>query len=332
MKKSLTLVAFAALFTATSLAAQAPKYVLVEHFTNTRCSICASQNPGFYNRISIDANPKMHHISIHSMIPYTACVYYQANTVPQDARASFYGLQGTPSISINGAALTSAGSIDAATIANAYGAKTSPIAIQVAETTVGTTRTASLKIKTIGAKPTGTFKLYVAVVEKKTTYAAPNGEGTHYDVFRKFLTVSSGDDGTLAPTGSEVTASYGFPLDASWNAAETYVVAWIQNATTKEVLNSGSRFDPIFTATNEPSIDANVTISPNPTTGKMTVNIVGVTPQYLTVQNAVGQVVESVSLSKSTSYELNLSSLAAGIYFVKVKSSEGVAVKKVIKN
>ncbi|MDX1408772.1 MAG: hypothetical protein R3330_11580, partial [Saprospiraceae bacterium] len=29
----------------------APRYPLLEHFTNTPCSICGSQNPGFFNRL-----------------------------------------------------------------------------------------------------------------------------------------------------------------------------------------------------------------------------------------------------------------------------------------
>jgi hypothetical protein len=65
MKKRIAIAFFTFLLTS-EMWSQAPKYVLFEHFTNTRCGICGGTNPTFYNNISVTTNPKLHHISMHS--------------------------------------------------------------------------------------------------------------------------------------------------------------------------------------------------------------------------------------------------------------------------
>jgi hypothetical protein len=301
------------------------KYVLLEHFTNTLCGICAGTNPELFKAINVENNKNIHHVSIHSNIPYSTCKFYVANKTEQDARATFYGLPGTPRVSVNGAALINAANITAASI-TAAAAETSPLSVIVTETT-GTNRTATIKLKTVGTLPTGTHKLSVAIVEKKVDYAGPNGETVHHNVFRKWL---SNADVTLGALNAEVTSTLTYTLDPSWNANQIYVLALVQNNTSKAVLNSGTRFDAT-SATDEPSVDAHVSVSPNPTKEKVFFSFDKITPQYLTVSNAVGQLVERVNGLNSTGYELNMSSYPSGIYFIKLKSTEGVALKKVVK-
>jgi hypothetical protein len=327
MKKVLTL-ALGLMMAATSVFGQAKRYALVEHFTNTLCSSCASQNPSFFTAIQVETNKDLHHISYHWQVPYVNCAYYQANTAPQDARASYYTIPGSPRATLNGAANVGVSAITLSLIQSA--ALTSSVAVKVSETagTLGTARTATIKIQAFGTAPTGNFKLYAAVVEKKTNYVSPNGETVHYNVFRKFLTASAGNDITLTTNEQSIFLDYTPDLAT---AAQLYVVAWVQNATTKEVLNSGTRFDGL-TATEDVSVDSQVALSPNPTTGKTSLTFDKLTPQYLTVQNVSGQVLETLKLSNSTRYELNLANFAAGIYIVKIKSEEGIAIKRVVKN
>jgi hypothetical protein len=301
------------------------KYVLLEHFTNTRCGICAGSNPAFFTAINVEANKNVHHVSIHSSTPYNDCKFYVANKTEQDARADFYVLPGTPRVSVNGAALANVSNITANSI-QTFAVETSPLSVLVTETT-GTNRTATIKLKTVGSLPTGTHKLNVAIVEKKVDYAGPNGETVHHNVFRKWL---NNADVTLGALNGEITSTYNYTIDASWNAANIYVLAFVQNNTTKAVLNSGTRFD-VTSATDEPSVDAQVSVSPNPTKEKIFLSFDKITPQYLTVSNAVGQLIERVNALNSTGYELNMNNYPSGIYFIKLKSVEGVAVKKVVK-
>lgn len=327
MKKELTF-ALALFLTFTTAFGQAKRYALVEHFTNTLCSTCASTNPSFFTTNQVETNPDLHHISYHWQVPYVNCVYYQANPLPQSERATYYSIPGSPRVTLNGAANTGLSYITPPIIQAA--ATTSAISVKVSETvgTTGAARTATIKVKSVGTVPTGNFKLYAAVVEKKTNYVAPNGETVHYNVFRKFLTLSAGNDIALTTNEQSIFLDYIPDLGTS---AQLYVVAWIQNATTKEVLNSGTRFDGA-TATNDVSVDNQIVISPNPTNGTTTFTFDKLTPQYLTVQNVSGQVLENVKLTNSTRYELNLGHFTAGIYIVKIKSAEGVAIKRVVKN
>ena len=78
--------------------AQVPRKILVEHFTNTLCSFCASRNPGFYSNLNNQSD--VIHLSIHSGTPYTQCLLYQQNASPSDARRFYYGITGTPALAI----------------------------------------------------------------------------------------------------------------------------------------------------------------------------------------------------------------------------------------
>lgn len=325
--KKVTTLAFGLFLTASTLFGQAKRYVLLEHFTNTLCSSCASQNPSFFTTINVETNPDVHHISYHWRTPYQNCVYYQDNKIPQDARADYYSVPGSPRVSSNGGAQTSLSAVTQATIAAA--ATTSPLSIRVSEATnANQSRTVSVRVKTVGSVPTSSYRLHVALVEKKTTYVSPNGEREHFNVFRQFLTATDGNSITLSANEQTIFFDYAPNLATS---AQLYAVAWVQNMSNKEVLNSATRFDAA-TSTDDISVDNQVTASPNPTTGKVTLMFDKLTPQYLTVQNTSGQIIENVKLSKSANYELNLTNLAAGVYIVKVKSEEGIAVKRVVKN
>jgi hypothetical protein len=240
MKKSITLILL--FIQMTFIMGQAPKYVLLEHFTNTNCGICGSVNPAFFQNIDINSNAKVHHLSIHSSIPYVSCVFYQANKAEQDARATFYGIPGTPRVSVNGTNGTSASNISSTTIDNNFCSNCSPLEVKVSETS-GTNRSVSIQLKSVGAPPSGSHRVYVALVEKKVNYDAPNSEKLHYNVFRRFLTAQSGDAVTLPTQGNSENLNFNYTVDATWEAAETYAVVWVQTDGTNAVVNSGTRFD-----------------------------------------------------------------------------------------
>jgi hypothetical protein len=44
-------------------------------------------------------------------------------------------------------------------------------------------------------------------------------------------------------TGEEAVFNLPYSLDTAWNASEIYVLAWVQDMNTKQVYNSGTRFD-----------------------------------------------------------------------------------------
>jgi len=258
MKRTLLLV-FSLIFILQDSYTQAKRYIFLEHFTNTRCGICTGANPGFYSLLTGYKN-QYHHMSVHPPIPYSACLLYQANPSDNSQRSNFYNIVGTPTLMINGQIKKSLGSVTASTL-NAELNKLSPIEVLVKES--GTNqRNANVEIKTVGIKPGGNYKLYAVALEKELNYASPNGEKIHHNVFRDFLSAADGDPIDLAGTGSSIIKTFSITIPSTWVENQVYILAWIQDAASKEVLNSGTIFAGV--TANEDLQSLQFSVYPNP--------------------------------------------------------------------
>lgn len=330
MKKLFFPFAFALFFSATYAQNTVKRYVLLEHFTNTPCSICASKNPAFYTLIQ--GYPQdVHHIAYHPSFPYSSCIFYQANPTENSTRTNFYGINGTPRVALNGTLVNSGGPLLPAATLTAALPFTSPIHLRVTETS-GTDRTATVQIFTHAPVPAGNYVLYLAVVEKDINYTAPiTGATQHYDVFRKMLPGINGTAVSLAEPGSSITLPFNYSVAPGWNADQIYVVAFVQNADTKEVLNSGTKFDPLTVSTGEPQVHQ-VSIKPNPVSETATAYIGDDRAEALEVFGINGQRVRvAFDAQQSGSVTFSLSNLPKGIYVVKITGKEGVYTAKVVK-
>lgn len=87
--------------------------------------------------------------------------------------------------------------------------------------------------------------------------------------------------------------------------------------------------NPIATKTQEPTIEG-LTIYPNPTnTGKIYITTKSSLDKKVEIFNVLGKkVLESVTTSK----EVNVSQLEAGVYIIKIKEGEASATRKLIIN
>ncbi len=78
----------------------------------------------------------------------------------------------------------------------------------------------------------------------------------------------------------------------------------------------------------ENNIENSIIIFPNPTSQKLTVKVKNnIEIQKLTVANIAGQIIKNSKMIES----LDVSSLKAGLYFLKIKTNEGTITKKIIK-
>lgn len=160
-----------------------PKNVIVEHFTNTRCSACASRNPNFYN--ALKPNPNVIHIAFHPSAPYSACIFSTQNKVQNDARPKFYGIFGsTPRFVINGTELPGSQVVNS-TVYNEFNNQTTPVDLQVKVAKAGTDIEVSFNVNIKSNNTIGSVNYLVALVEDTVFYNAPNGEKIHRDVFRR---------------------------------------------------------------------------------------------------------------------------------------------------
>lgn len=226
---------------------QAAKFVLFEHFTQASCGPCAAQNPAFQANI-LNANPgKVRHIAYHTSWPGVDPMYNH-NATENDARTQFYGVNGVPHVEMMGNVKEGApGAFTQADVDEQFVAG-SPIKIEVSEIDQGSTRDVTVIVTTVSAPPSGSFTLRTAIIENPIQYSTPpgnNGETDFPNVFRKMLPSIAGDPITLPAVGNSVTFNYTYTEDAAWQMNNIKLVAFVQNNTTKEILNSGSNFDPI---------------------------------------------------------------------------------------
>lgn len=219
--------------------AQIPKKVVVEHFTNTKCSICAGRNPGFYSNLNNQQN--VLHLAIHPSSPYPACVLSQHNVTENDARTNYYGVYGsTPRLVIQGVAIATSANYSSASIFTPYLNQLSPASIKITQAKYGNDSIRSrVVIKTEGTHTLGALKLFVALAEDTVFYTGSNGESMHFDVFRKSLSGASGIAVTLPATiGDSVVFSMASTANTAWNFSRIFTMAILQDATTREVVQS----------------------------------------------------------------------------------------------
>ncbi len=330
MQKLLLSLLFAAILGETTGQTLAKKYLLIEHFTNSRCSVCASRNPAFYTAIAQFPND-VHHVSIHPPIPYSNCVFYQANPTENDARKTFYGVDGTPTIFLNGIKNVASGALITTAKIQTYQNKTSPLYLKVVLTGTGDQRNAQIDAFSLAQIPGGNLRLFVMAVEKAVNYAAPNGETLHQDVMRDILTASTGDVFTPAAAGGKVSFNFNFTIPATWIASEIFVLAFVQNIDTEDVLNSGTNLDPVFTDAIEPIDNQKITLSPNPASDVLQVISENEKLESVEVFDAAGRVVLQQNFSENRA-NLDVEKFSPGVYFVKIRTAAGVFYGKLLKN
>lgn len=243
--KKITL-AVSTLMLALTASAQAPKYVLFEHFTQASCGPCAAQNPGFQSTVLTPNPDKVRHIAIHTSWPGVDPMY-NYNTAISGTRVTYYNITGVPTVVMLGNKKRgNPGAFSQTDVDNAF-SEGSPIKVSVNDVDNGTTHTVTVNVLTVGTVPAATYKLRAAIVEDPIDFGSPpgnNGE-THFpNVLRDMLPSTSGDPYTPASIGNTVSFTYNYTEDAAWNMTNIKVIAFVQNETTKEVLQCGTMNDP----------------------------------------------------------------------------------------
>ena len=307
------------------------KYVFIEHFTNTLCTICSSRNPAMFNTLS-NYEGDYHHIAYHPPAPYSACKFYQHNKVENAGRASYYNILGTPSIALNGVLQGGGSPLLRVTKFEEQLNLTSPIQVVVEETT-GQDRQVTIRVITVGDAPTQDLRIYAAVVEKEVQYNAPNGENLHHNVFRDMLSDLEGDSFMAAISGQEMVFTFNYSIDAEWVADETYVVAFVQDPSTLEVLNSGTRFDENTVSIRPPVLKEKLSVYPNPANDLLQIDLqdFDLTETSLAIFNTAGSLVMTPPVNFSSA-QVIVKNLPKGVYIIKVNTKEGILTGRFVKN
>jgi len=314
---------------------QVQKKVIVEHFTNTVCSVCAVKNPELYS--NLNNYPHVMHIAYHPSSPYSSCLLNQHNVSENDARTNYYGIYGaTPRLVIQGEVTSPNVSFSGAETFTAYFNQESEVSMQLNQTKFGLDSIqVNLIIKTEVSHNYTTENLLVGLAEDTIFYSSPNGEDEHYDVFRKAFSSINGDAVTIpGNVGDSVVLTWMVNSHLEWDLSRIFAYAILQTDT-KELIQaeylladgSASPMDlnsSVGVSSEEKVLG--VTIFPNPAVNNVTINTYSDEMSSIIFYNLIGEKV--ITTSVKGMIQVDVSSFPKGIYLVEVKNKKETLVKK----
>lgn len=313
-----------------SVFSQSPRNIIIEHFSNTYCSICASRNPGFYSTLS--GYPQVIHIAFHPSAPYSSCTFSQQNVSENDARTQYYNAYGsTPRIAVQGTILGASNPLLPSGYLDPLVGQTAPMEVTINQQEI----TADSIRVTIDINTTDNntlpqqLLLFAGITQDTVFYNAPNGENLHYDVFRKALTQATGDLFSKPNNGSGATITFTYKINPGWAKERLRIIAFIQRGDTKEIINANTSnaLSPNVINGLDEVTNAEVNIYPNPFGDNVTisstedltsVSIFSITGALL-LESPQGRGVKQVNISTE--------SLGSGVYLLKVQGSSAQTFK-----
>jgi hypothetical protein len=223
--------------------AQSQRLVLLEHFTQASCGPCATYNPAV--QAILAANPdKITYIKYQTSWPgYDPMNLHNPTEVA--SRVGYYGVSGVPHSILDGNYYDGSASGWNVGTVNARYAVSTPIEIQLQHSLSAAQDSVHVTMLVKATGPvSGNLVAMIGVVEKHiafTTAPGSNGEKNFYNVMKKFLPNALGN--TLPASmvaGDYVIFRHSWKLANFYNLAQLGVVGWVQNRTTKEVLQAAN--------------------------------------------------------------------------------------------
>ncbi len=215
--------------------ADSKRMYLSEVFTSSSCAPCASFNPTFASYMYPNEDVYIP-LKIHTQGPSPTDPMYSNNVASNAARASYYGISAVPTFIFNGATVSNDNIIAPFANIEQYKTATSPITLTVHQITDASTITANVKVASSTAL--AGKMLRIAIVEWEVAYTGTNGDPIHEWVMREMLPNAGGTALNVA-AGASQDVSLTYTLTQGVNKNNLYVVAFVQDDITKEVLQAG---------------------------------------------------------------------------------------------
>jgi hypothetical protein len=317
--------------------------ILNEVFTSSTCAPCKAGNEN-YNMV-IAGKTK------HSTIKYQ--VYWPGTGDPyctQEVRdrTSFYGINSVPRMEVDGGWDGNAGSFSTG-LYDDFQAKPAFVEITGSVSlTWKNTVTLDVTLNPLLDNASNNLKLHAVIVEG-LTYAnkKSNGETQFEEVMKKMMTGSVGQVLTPLKKDTKVTkkiaytfnGGYRLPLDGSAaqhinhlseNSVETWndlaVVVFVQDATTKEVLQSETF--PIALVGTE-AVEQNLNLYPNPANSVFVVEAKEMGNAAVVVTDMQGKVVFNGNLNAGA-LSMNVADWSNGVYMVSVNGNSKNLNSKIV--
>ena len=313
------------------------RYVFLEHFTNTSCGICSSRNPTFRDNILDEyQDTEVIHVEYHPSVPYSNDVFYVQNPDENEARRTYYGVNGTPRLFILGEqAPLGSQLLSVSTLEGVLGQTTS-VGIDVEEIKDGASRTVNVNLTAFENVPAADWRLRVIVVERVIEQTTNNGETEHHNVFRKILNTWEGSELSIVAGTETESFTFDYTLESDWQDDQIYAIAFLQTDDTKEVLNVGSSWNnQQFVGIDAKENQAiSFALSPNPATDFLTIEYEQhlANNNVLEIYDVAGILVKKQKMAASQNENtIAIDELAEGVYIAVLKNENGSIAKRFVK-
>jgi uncharacterized protein YlaI len=307
------------------------KFNLVQHFSSTHEVNCLVRNADLYK--TLDSLPgDFIHMQIHSTFPDTRDNFYQ-DVRGQNAIRTFYNVQSAPVVYINGVRGPLRIPILFTTdqIVKDNFSKLSEVGLKIVETGTNTNKTVKIDTKSFNTRAGTDIRLFAVVVQTTVDTVTFNAEKVQRNPIRTFLTDTNGLKITLPAVGSTITNTFTYNPTSKpyWDPARLKVIAWIQDFTTKAIINAGNV--SLTTDNDDILSDTNVEVYPNPTFSDLNIDMYnGLNIQDIKVYSIDGKLMlnENLNTKKLSSHIINVSNLNTGLYILRINTEEGIITKK----
>ncbi len=239
--KRLLLLGLMICITNLSLYSQVRKVVLLEEATNASCSPCATYNPGLQSFIGSHFGGVIS-VRYHAWWPGSNDPMYTHNTVDNQARINYYGINSVPNYTMDGLLSGVPGDPNYMRYQMISNLKDlSPVKIDI-QTNIDADSVRAV-IQLIGLQTVSETGLYLrtAIIEREIVYATPpgsNGEKDFRDVMRKMMPNAEGISIASINPGDTVIYIVSQPILSPWIWDKLAVVSWLQSNTTKNIIQA----------------------------------------------------------------------------------------------
>lgn len=177
------------------------------------------------------------YISYHVNWPQPTDPYYLFNTIENNARRNYYGVNAVPAVFMNGVEVSGSQTTIGNTLVNAIGGFTAlEIEVDGQYTSWNRAGHVTVSLNNSGTL-SGNYILRTALIEEDLYYAGPNGHPNHYATMRDMIPTANGITVTLAPN-SETVAELDFEVADVVDENNAALVIFLQHPTNKSVMNS----------------------------------------------------------------------------------------------
>ncbi len=322
-----------------------PRTVLIQLFTSIGCGYCPRAAEGLHSLAGTVGDGAVF-TAYHSTTSFGADPFYFSELV---SIASSYGASGYPDVYFAGLSHLSGGYAapdygytNYLAEYNSARAVQTPyqVSVHIDAVTASSCDFTATAMRT-GDLPSGaTPKIRYAVVETDIPYSWGSSppQTLIRNCVRDLIAGSAGV--TLTGAASESDARH-VDFDPSWNTANTYIVAYVQNDATGEVWNSDKASAMVLGTEEFDRVPQKYTINVHPNPFNTTVRIVlschsRENRAIRLIENSVeifdlsGRLVENIQTTASSFAWTPEKSVDSGIYFIRAKTNSGEITKTLL--